>query len=372
VDKRILEELGFRPTLNAAGHVTVFGGSCPDPEVVEAMDSVANLWIDMRLLEQNAGKLLSRYLGCEDGIVTSGAYAANSMAAQAALGIARERGRGQSAPNIVIQSAHITNYAESFVTGGIELKEIKRTSRTESLSDHIDPSTVAIVYVLNDSNLEFDLRETVEACNRAGIPAIVDAAIVDPLVRGVKEVLAYGPDSVSVSGGKGLNGPNATGLLIGKASFISKAKELSFPNYGPGRGMKVSKEQIVGLMAAVKLAARIDDQKLIESWKRRVEKVRGAVVGIPKVRTEMLYPWKLNFPQPVPRVGIFIDTPDGEMKAEEVKRRLAEARPSILVRPYNDVVKAKNSITLDLRTLRDDEVRILAETLADVLRSVLT
>jgi D-glucosaminate-6-phosphate ammonia-lyase len=371
LDKRLLDELGFKRTLNAAGHVTIYGGSCPDPEVVEAMDSAANLWVDMRQLERNAGGLLSRYLGCEDGIVTSGAYTANSMAVHAALALAGEGGKKPDAPNIVIQTSHVTKYAESFVTGGIRLKEVKRKSKSEALSEHIDGSTIAVVYVLNDSDFEFDLRETVEACRKAGIPAIVDAAVVDPVVRGVKEVLAYAPDAVSISGGKGLNGPNSTGLLIGKNSFISKARDLAFPNYGPGRAMKVSKEQIVGLMMAVKLASRIDDQKIIESWKKRVERVRKAVDGISDVRTETLFPWNLNFPQPIPRVGIFIETPDGEVKAEKVKRKLAEGNPSILVRPINDVLKAKNSITLDLRPLREGEVRILSETLAATLRAVL-
>jgi L-seryl-tRNA(Ser) seleniumtransferase len=371
MDKSLLSDLGFKRTLNVAGHVTIYGGSCPDPQVVRAMDSAASLWVDMRKLEENSGKLLSRYLGCEDGIVTSGAYTANMMAAHAALAFSKERGKMPANPNILIQSSHVTKYAESFVTGGLALKELKRKSKSESMSEHIDPSTVAAVYVVNDSDFEFDLRETVDACREANIPTIVDAAVVDPVARGIREILSFGPDSISISGGKGLNGPNATGLLIGKSAFISKARDLAFPNYGPGRAMKVSKEQIVGLMMAVKLASKADDVKLVESWKKRVERVRAAVEGIPGVRTETLFPWGLNFPQPIPRVGVFIETADGERKAEEVKRRLAEGSPSILVRPINDVVKAKNAITLDLRPLRDGEVRVLSESLAAALRATL-
>jgi L-seryl-tRNA(Ser) seleniumtransferase len=370
VGKDLLKELGFRRTLNAAGHVTIYGGSCPAKEVVEAMDRAAGLWIDMRELQKNSGKMLSSYLGCEDGIVTAGAHAANEIAAQTALSLAKDRKRDIEYPNIIVQSCQLSKYAEAYLTGGIVVKEVRRRSKEESLLEHIDRSTVAVAYVLSEASFEFDLKETVDACRKAGVRAIVDAAVVDPVKRGVSEVLAYGPDSVSVSGGKGLNGPNASGLLIGRADFVERARGLAFPNYGPGRAMKVSKEQFVGLMTAVKMAAEVDDQKMIEGWKRRVERIRAGLQGIPRVRTEMLFPWELNFPQPIPRVGIWIETPDGEKRVEEVKRRLLEGNPRILVRHVNDVIKAKNSITLDVRPLRDSEVRIVTESLRATLTAV--
>jgi L-seryl-tRNA(Ser) seleniumtransferase len=356
--------------VNAAGHVTVFGGSCPSPEVVKAMDLAAERWVDMRLLEQSAGRFLSKHLGCEDGIVTSGAYTANAMAAHTALALAAEKGRRPAQPNIVIQTPHITKYAESYVTGGIRLKEIARKSQAESLNDHIDKDTVAVAYVVNDEGQEFSLKDTVEVCARAALPALVDAAVVDPVVRGVKEVLAYGPDAVSVSGGKGFNGPNSSGLLVGKSGFISRARTLSFPNYGPGRAMKVSKEQIVGLMMAVSLAASANPERLVEGWKKKIEAAKKDLAGIPNVRTETLFPWRLNFPQPIPRLGVHIETPDGEVLATEVKKRLANGEPPILVRPSNDVVKAGNCIVLDLRTVTDKEVRVTTESLRTALLAV--
>ena len=368
--KGSLEKLGFKRVLNAAGHITVYGGSCPDPRVVKAMDEASSRWVDMRALESNVGSVLASYLGCESGFVTSGAYAANAMATQAALSLARERRGDIVSPNVVIQSCHVTKYAESYVTGGAVLKEVRRASEAESLGDYIDESTVAVTYVVSDLGLEFSLKETVEACRKKGVPAMVDAAVVDPAIRSIREILSYGPDSVSVSGGKSFNGPNASGLLLGKADFISRARDLSFPNYGPGRGMKVSKEQIVGLMKAVELAAGAKEESAVDEWRKRAEEVKTSLSGIPHVRAEIIFPWKLNFPQPVPRVGIFIETADGEERAEEAKRRLAEGDPSILVRPTNDVVKEKNSITLDLRTVRPGEVRVLTERLKGVLRAV--
>ncbi len=114
-------------------------------------------------------------MGCEDGIVTSGAYAASSIAAHTSLAIAKERSSAQiSSPNIVIQASHNTKYAEAYVTGSITLKEIRRRSESDSLFDYADRSTVAIAYVINESDYEFSLKETVEALR----PFPTDAEVI--------------------------------------------------------------------------------------------------------------------------------------------------------------------------------------------------
>ena len=153
---------------------------------------------------------------------------------------------------------------------------------------------------------------------------------------------------------------------------MSRARGLAFPNYGPGRGMKVSKEQIAGLLMAVKLASESDDDKLIEMWRKRVIEIDDSLVGLPGVRTQVFFPWGLNFPQPIPRLGVFIETHDGEKKAELVRKRLEDGVPAILTRPPGDVSTARNSLVLDVRTLRGkEEVRIVAESLRFQLRKIL-
>ena len=335
------------------------------------MSEAASQWVDMRELEHTVGKVLSGVVGCEDGIVTSGAYAASSIAAHTGLAIAKERSSTQiSSPNIVIQASHNTKYAEAYVTGGITLKEIRRRSESDSLSDYADRSTVAIAYVINESDYEFSLKETVEACRRLGVPTLVDAAVVDPPIRGLKEVLKYDPDLISVSGGKGLNGPNSSGLLLGRSGPIAKARALAFPNYGPGRGMKVSKEQIVGLMMAVQLAQEVGDS-VIEEWQKKIERLRTLVGTIPGVRTEVLFPWRLNFPQPIPRLMVYIERKDGEEKAELVRNALANGDAPIWTRPLGDVSKAKNVIVIDARTVQSKDVKVVAESLRSELRRAL-
>ncbi|MDA4112588.1 MAG: hypothetical protein OK474_00885 [Thaumarchaeota archaeon] len=366
----MLQKLGFKKVINGAGHFTKYGGSCPHPRVVKAMADVSSHWVDMAALEVNAGKILSNLVGCEDGIVTSGAYASNVIAASTAVQMAKDRHASLATPRILIQRSHVTKYADAFRTCEVELKQIARSSQSESLSDHFDESTIAVAYVVNESDFEFSLAECVEACRNRGIPVLVDASVVDPAVRGIKEVLNYDPDLVAVSGGKGFNGPNSSGLLIGRRGPIALARSLSFPNYGPGRGMKVSKEEIVGLLIAVEMAAHEGDA-VIDEWQKRVKQLQDSVAGIESVRTQVFFPWNLNFPQPIPRLVIYIDAPDGEAKAEKVRLALEKEEPPIWTRPLGDVSKDKNVIVIDVRTLGSTDVRLLGESLRLQLRKVL-
>jgi seryl-tRNA(Sec) selenium transferase len=366
---KILKELGFSNILNVGGHYTTIGGSLPSKKVLDAMDEAATYWVDIQRLEENAGKLLNKRIGCEDGMVTSGAYAANSIAAEVALRMWQQRDNDNLKDSeIVIQSSHVTKYSESFATSGIKVREITRQSQDDSLARHISKSTIALTYVLNESEFEFTLEEVVDAGKKFGLPVIVDAAVVDPPIRGIREVLNYRPDFVSVSGGKGLNGPNATGLLLGKREMISKARELVFPNYGPGRGMKVSKEEIAGLVMTVDLAVNKDEEAIIEEWKSKIEVIRSAVEGVPQIRTEVIFPWRLNFPQPIPRLVISIERNDGEEKAKQVRDALLAGSPSIFTRPLDQIRGPKNKLVIDARVLPKKDARRVGDRIRSELK----
>ena len=370
-----LKELGFRKILNAAGHYTVKGGSCPSKEVLQCMKEASQYWIDLTELEISVGAPLKRYIGCEDGIVTSGAYTSNIIATAASLAIARSKNSSPlTEPNVVIQKSHVTKYAQSFTTSGVRLKEIQRKNdgKNDTLTDYIDKSTIALTYVLNESEHEFNLQETVEAGKKSGLPVIVDAAIVDPPIRGLKEILRYNPDFVTVSGGKGFNGPSASGLLVGKRDLIAQARELAFPNYGPGRSMKVGREQIAGLIEAVRLASEANEDLKIEQWKENIQKVERMVRDLSGIRTEVIFPWRLNFPQPVPRLYITIERPDGVDIAKKIRDALmTQSNPPIFTRPLDQIEGGKNKIVLEGRVLAKKEIKEVAEQLRFVIQKYL-
>lgn len=348
----------------------MMGGSCPEPRVTRVMDEASKFWVNMFDLETNVGKILSELLGCEDGIVTSGAYAANSIATEACLVKARVKNPNLAQPEVICQSSHITKYARSFTTSGVKIREISRKAKDDDLSNLIEENTIALTYVLNESSFEFSLRETVEAGRRAGLPVIVDAAVVDPPLRGIREILEYGPDFISVSGGKGFNGPNGTGLLLGKRESISLARGVAFPNYGPGRGMKVSKEEIAGLIAAVMVSANRDEESLIKSWMNRAEIIRNKVSEIPNVKSEIIFPWPLNFPQPVPRLIFQVETADGEKKAALLRETLMRGSTAIFTRPL-DTPGPGNRVVIDVRMLSDRDANRVGDIIKKAFAEIL-
>ncbi len=367
MQENVLNQLGFMRMINAAGHYTVLGGSQPDIRVSQQMEKASQYWIDMNELQKNAGSLLRSFLGCPDGMITTGAYAALVIATRVAI-----LEKNFAKPNVLIQSSHITKYAESFRAGGAELKEITRKSPSDSLLNFVDrDSTAAIAYVICEKEFEFSLSETVEAARQAGIPVIVDASLVDPPISGVKEVLSFAPDLVAVSGGKGFNGPNNTGILIGRSSLIATARSISFPNYGIGRAMKVSKEQIAGLMTAIEIASERNDTELVESWKKNIQVLQQKIISLPGVTTRTEFPWKLNFPQPVPRLFITIkEGKEGAAKAASIRERLKNWNPPIVTRSPSDTKVGENTIVIESRCLKPEDYDILIDALNTNLKNI--
>ena len=359
IQNSILEELGFKKIVNAAGHYTMLGGSRPYPVANHAMELASRYWIDMNDLQRNAGNVLKSLLGCEDGMITTGAYSALVIATNVAmLGV-----RPGLKHKVIVQSSHVTRYSEAFRAAGVDLLEIERESKSESIKDHADDSTVALAYVVSEAKSEeFSLEETVEAGNELGIPVIVDASLVDPPITGIKNILNHAPSLVAVSGGKGFNGPNNSGILIGKADLVESARKISFPNYGVGRGMKISKEQIAGLVATIKFASTVNEEELIQSWKDTLEKIRKQIVEMPGVSTRIDFPWKLNIPQPVPRLYIIVDEASGgKTKAEEIRNNLRYFDPPIMTRPPSDARAPENSIVIEGRCIEPEDIETLVK-----------
>ena len=363
----ILDELGFKRIINAAGHYTVLGGSQPSSEIYQVMGRASSYWIDMNELQKSAGRYLHSVLSCEDGMVTAGAYSALIIATSTSMAK-----RKVPNPKVIIQVPHVTKYGEAFRAAGADLKQIRRVSDSDSLLNYVDDSTVALAYVLSEKDYEFSLSDTVKAGGDAGIPTIVDASLVDPPAGGIKQILDYEPDLVAVSGGKGLCGPNNTGLLLGKSSLISAAREHGFPNYGIGRGMKVSKEAIAGVIAAVKMASEVDEQALVDSWRSNIDSMHGRIIEMPGVKTRVVFPWNLNIPQLIPRLYIIVgEGKEGELKADKIRENLKNSDPPIITRRPSDTNASANTIIIEGRTLKDEDYDVLIERLNSNLKQVL-
>ena len=266
----IYERLGVRTIINGRGATTSVGGTLMHPEVLAAMAQAAEAFVVMDELNEAVGAAIAELTGAEAGYVTSGSAGAMALAAAACIAgsdPARIRRLPDSegwANEIIIHRTHRINYDQMFRVGGGRLVEIGLAAGTErwELESAITERTAAIAWV--DSRATgggaLDFATVIEIAHARGVPVIVDAASTLPPVEHLTRWTQAGADLVIYSGGKGLRGPQDSGLLAGRRDLIAAARANGSPNAGVGRGMKVSKEALVGLWAAIDLFQRTDHE----------------------------------------------------------------------------------------------------------------
>ena len=287
--------LGLRPFINAAGNSTTLGGSVMPAKVIEAMSAAARSFIDLNSLHLEAGKQLAEMIGVEAAFISCGASSGVAMCAAAAM-----TGRD---PERIANLPHTEGFPDEFVISlvdphvfvhqGIESvggKLIKVGSRTEvSIADMvaaIGPRTAAVVlfYGLQSSQ---DLAELAAAASERGVPVIVDAAAQLPPRSNLTSLLDLGAAAVVFSGGKAIRGPQSTGLVLGRSDLVEAVRQNANPFTAIGRGMKVGKEEIVGLLAAVELFLATDEEEELTGWRRDLESIAAVLNTIDGVRAEV-------------------------------------------------------------------------------------
>lgn len=359
--------------INAAGHYTYLGGSLLNNEVREAINDAAGRWVNLFEFQRVASGKLSKITGSEGGIITSGAYSSLVIATEISIKIWKEKyNKIKKRPEILIQKSHITKYAEAFRVPGSELKIIDRSKSNSPLDDYVSDHIVAIAYVLTPKSLEFDLNECVLVGKKHGIPVIVDAAVVDPPVPGIKRLLKYSPSFIAVSGGKGFNGPSNSGILLFKKEFEERAINTAFPNYGIARGMKVGKEQMAGLLKAIEISASQDQNGIVQEWWDKCNLLKQKLSNVPNVECFILEKWDLNFPQPISRLVVRVDAPDGNEVAKYVFEKSKKCTPPIYLRNPSDSIAENNQLIIDPRGLTIEEIEEVATAIEKLISEYYT
>jgi D-glucosaminate-6-phosphate ammonia-lyase len=297
--------------INAAGTLTRLGGALMDEEVVSAMAAAARASVDIGELQSAASRTISKLLGAEAGIVTTGAAAALTLAAAAAMtrwDIARMAAlpHADGFPNeILLPRTQYTGYAHALRASGARLVDIGHNDRGTGagvrgleaweIEAAITPRTAAFAFSANPSNAD-DLATVVEVCRKKNVPVIVDAAAQLPPKSNLKKFLEMGADLVAFSGGKAIGGPQASGILAGRRDLVGAAlvQQLDMdvspatwtapdlidvqamkgiPHHGLGRGFKAGKEEIVGLLVALERYAAADDEASNAALERRLARI---------------------------------------------------------------------------------------------------
>ena len=313
----IYAKLGVKRRINAAGTLTRLGGSPMAPEVLDAMRAAAESAVDIGELQSAASRIIARTTGAEAGLVTSGASAALTLAAAACLAgydiarMARLPDTRDMPNEIVMARTHRNAYDHALRLAGATIVDIGHNDRGTGagvrgleaweIEAAFGPRTAAFCFAAN-AETKHDLPRVAEVCGRRGVPVIVDAAAQLPPSTNLRAFIAAGADLVVFSGGKAIGGPQSSGILAGKRDlvasallqqldmdvvperwsapdFVDRAKVPAPPHHGLGRGFKVGKEEIVGLLVALERFATSDDLARLRAIEARLAKIAEALRG---------------------------------------------------------------------------------------------
>lgn len=285
--------LGVKTFINAYGTLTTLSGSLMPPEVKAAMEEASQHFVQIHDLQARVGARLAELTGAEAAFVTAGAAAGMCLSA-CAVTAGDDPVKLEQPPDLtgmksefIIQKAHRSSYDRAFRMVGIKLVEVETA---EEARRAINPNTAAVAVILSHNNLghKIELEEMIALAHGAGLPLILDAAAELPPAGNLRKFVKMGADLVMFSGGKNLRGPQCSGLLLGRKDLIAKAYASSAPNNRFGRIAKVGKEEIVGLLTAVELFLKRDDEAERRKHHATLERVAKRLEGTPTVITEFI------------------------------------------------------------------------------------
>jgi len=367
------DKLRVKRVINACGTLTFLGGSLMLPEVIEAMNDATKAFVNMEELHEKAGKIIAEITGVEAAYVTSGAAAALALAAAACMTgddpekMARIPYFEGFRNEIILPVIQDNPYCRNLAIPCAKLVKVGTRDgySPEDIENAITDKTVAIAFVFFTSKRGCDmesLREVVKIGKKHGIPVIVDAAAELPPIENLRDIVATEADLVAFSGGKDICGPNDTGFIIGRADLIRTIAAHGSPHHYMVRSMKVSKEQIVGLVVALQHYTPEAIEARRRKWEEMAEYVKELSSEYVKVEKVIPDSAKHEYSaQGWPRACITFDEKKLGITAEEVNDLLRKGDPAIYA-PHSD-----NQITLNPQCLQDGEEKIIVQRIKSIL-----
>jgi len=374
------QRLGVTPFINAAGTYTILSASTMPDEVQAAIGLAAKRPVHLMELHKAAGEYLARRLRCEGALVTSGAAAAIKLATAACI----TRGNKSAVINIptemqglknevIVQKAHRYDYDHAIRDCGARLIDVETLDEYERA---FSERTVMTQFFNAAEGGRISREDWVRVAHKHGVPCFNDAAADVPPISNLWNYTEMGFDLVAFSGGKGLRGPQCSGLLLGKKDLIDAAQLNNSPNSNTiGRGMKVGKEEIIGLVAAVDWFLEQDDAAMEAEYRKRAALIAERVKSVSSVEARVFIPPVANH---VPHLLITYDMNRIKVSALEVMQRMREGTPRIELNPSTGGGPASiglpggsNVIVVGVWMLQPGEDEIVARRLEEVLRGAM-
>ena len=293
----VYSDLGIRTIINATGTTTLYGGTKTRPEVIEEMARSARVMVNLDDLNRAAGKVIAEVTGAEAGLVTNGAAAGLVLQAAACLAgsdpvrMAQLPDTSEMKNEFIIQRCHRFPYDQAYRVAGAKLVEIGDGRRCApwQLEAAFTENTAAVAYLHANfvSKRAIPLDEVCEIAHARGVPVIVDGASMLPPRENLRKYIAQGADMVIFSGGKGVKGPQGSGILAGRADLIEAAFGHASPHQFIGRPMKVAKEEVMGLLAALQIFVEEDEEEETERYRVMMQRVVDALIEVPGLHVQM-------------------------------------------------------------------------------------
>jgi len=361
-------ELGVMPVINAEGTMTMLGGSLIRPEVEAVMAQAARHFVSIPELEAAAGKRIAQMLKLPQGysvLVTSGAAGAIQSGLAGILTGDNESLIKQlpdltgMKSEVIIQKSHRNPFDHQLRGTGVKLIEIETH---EQLHRAVNDRT-AMLHFTNFANAAGQIKvdEWPKLAKQYNLPCLIDAAADTPPVSHLWDYANMGFDLITFSGGKAMRGPQCAGLLIGREELVHYALLNNSPYEDTlGRGQKVGKEEIVGMIKALEVYLAEDHDALAKEWQSRLDTISRQITKIPGVSTAFFTPDIANH---VPHMSITWDSRIS-LSSQEVSHRLRSGQPSIVIGGG----EGRPGLGMNSFMLQPGEEQIIADQLTKVLR----
>jgi uncharacterized pyridoxal phosphate-dependent enzyme len=367
----IYETLGVRRVINADARLTRLGGSLMPEPVLRAMEDAATSYVDMYELQRAAGRRLAELTRNEAACVVTGAAAGLFVTTLACMtgpnpeAVERLPSLEGLRNEVVFQRVQHFGYLPAVPLTGATLVEIgsEPEMHPAELESAINERTAAVLYVAGEHMAAgaLPLPEVIEIAHSRGVPVVVDAAAQLPPAENLWYFTrTLGADLVIFSGGKDLRGPQASGLVVGRPDLIEACLLNAAPNPRLGRPMKVGKEEMLGLLAAVELYLAEDEPARIERFERIVADWITAFDGLPGVRAWRQFPNEAG--QPMPRCVVEVDRATTGLTGAGLVTALWESDPRIAVKQHEET-----GISMTPDTLSDGDEHRITERLRQIL-----
>ncbi len=359
-----LKELNVRPLINAAGTYTTLTASLMLPEVVEAIEASSKVFVRLNELQDAVGKRIAELIGCEAAMVTSGAAGALVCGTAACITgenpdfIRRIPDTSGMKNEVIVQKSHRYGYDHAVRACGTRMIEVESA---EELERAVNQRTAMMLF-FNDAEPrgKISAAEFVALGKKRSVPTFNDAAADVPPVEHLSKYTKMGFDLVTFSGGKGLRGPQSAGLLLGRKDLIAAARLNTSPNSDTvGRGLKVNKEEMLGMLAAVESYLKRDHEAERREWDRRIKIIADSVASVKSVTTSVWVPEIANH---VPHLRMRWDEASIGLTVPEVVKALRDGEPSIEVVPGGST-----ELTVGVWMLQPGEERIVARRIREIL-----